>query len=232
MINLRRSTERHYVRNGSVKMWKTFDHANVADPLHRGFRSLESLNEVSLPPGTGFKLALDGGHEVVNYIRQGGVLVRNNSKGSDMLGPGWCQYAISHPWTLPGMLKTFPSYGTHLFVISMRPHPIELKPAYAHKHIPFADRHGKLRQVASPNGEDSSLRLQSDVRLYSSLLDQGHHVVHELSAGRGAWLQVIAGRIRLVDESVEAGDGAALEDEAAVSFTAQEASEILLFDLP
>jgi redox-sensitive bicupin YhaK (pirin superfamily) len=68
--------------------------------------------------------------------------------------------------------------------------------------------------------------------LYSSLLEKGHHVVHELRSGRGAWLKVIAGRIRLIDQSVQAGDGAALEDELVVSFTAQEPSEILLFDLP
>lgn len=231
MINLHRSTSRRYVRDAAMKVWKTFDHANAGDPLHLGFRALESLDEVRVPAGKGFKLALDDGHEVVKYIREGGVLVRTRPQGEDVLGPGWCQYAISHPWTRPGVVKTLPSHGAHIFICSMRAHVDELKPTCEHKHVPFADRHGRLRQVASRNGEVSSLRLQSNTRIYSSLLDKGHHVVHELQPGRAAWLQVVAGRIRLIDQNLEPGDGASFEDVPAVSFTALEASEILLFDL-
>jgi len=39
-------------------------------------------------------------------------------------------------------------------------------------------------------------------------------------------------RIQLIDQVVNAGDGACFEEEAAVSLTAQQLSEILLFDLP
>ena len=56
-------------------------------------------------------------------------------------------------------------------------------------------------------------------------------MVHEFQGGRTGWLHVIKGRILLQDRSLRTGDGAALIDEAAASFTAQEPSEILLFDL-
>jgi len=41
----------------------------------------------------------------------------------------------------------------------------------------------------------------------------------------------VKGRIQLVDHLLRAGDGASLVDEPAVSWTAQETCEILLFDL-
>jgi redox-sensitive bicupin YhaK (pirin superfamily) len=231
MIKVQRSAERRYVRDGAMKMWKTFDPANLANPFHMGFRALESLNEVNLPVGTGFKLALGEDHEVVTYVRKGGLLVRNRPLNDQLLGPGWYQRTNSHPWTITRVPKTSPSHGTQLFLSSIRADPHELKASYEHKHFPFADQHGRLRLVASPHGEAGSLQIRQDVRLYSSLLEKGHHIVHELQVGRGAWLHVVAGRIRLIDQSLETGDGASLEDEAAVSFTAQEASEILLFDL-
>jgi hypothetical protein len=81
MITLRRSTERQYVRNGAVKMWKTFDHANAADPFHRGFRTLEALNEVNPAPRTGFNLQAEKDREIVTYVREGGLLVRNRPEG-------------------------------------------------------------------------------------------------------------------------------------------------------
>ena len=124
-----------------------------------------------------------------------------------------------------------PFQGAHLFVSSLTPHRIGGEPSCERKHYPFSDRRGILRLIASPDGCDASLHLRQDVRIYSSVLDPGHHVVHELSPGRGAWLHVVVGRVRLVDQILGTGDGASLDDESAISFTAQESSEILLFDL-
>jgi redox-sensitive bicupin YhaK (pirin superfamily) len=95
----------------------------------------------------------------------------------------------------------------------------------------LAERRGVLRLILSPDGRNQSLRLRQNARVYSSILESGHHVIHELGAGRGAWLHVVSGRIQLIDHVLGTGDGASLVDEAAVSLTAKEASEILLFDL-
>ena len=65
----------------------------------------------------------------------------------------------------------------------------------------------------------------------SSVLLLGQHLIHEMGAGRGAWLHVVKGQIQLRDHCLSTGDGAALDGEAAVSFTAQEPTEILLFDV-
>jgi redox-sensitive bicupin YhaK (pirin superfamily) len=212
-------------------MWMTFDRGNVADPFHRGFRALDLLNEVKLPPGTKFKLQSDGNHESVTYVREGGLVVRHKPRRDVFLGSGYCHLTNSHRLMITGASDKVPFQGAHLFVSSMTPHRKEGEPFSERKHYPFADRRGNLRLIASPDGSADSLRLQKDVRIYSSVLDPGHHVVHELSPGRGAWLHVVAGRVRLIDQSLVAGDGVSLDDEFAVSFTAQEASEILLFDL-
>jgi hypothetical protein len=231
MIRLQWSADRAYIRDGAMKMWKTFDPANPVDPLHRGFRSMESLNEIILPPATGFKLNLDEDHEVVSYIREGGLLVRNRPQGDELLEPGCFQCANKHPWMTTRVPKTLAPQRTHLFLSSMKSQHNELESSYEHKRFPFADRHGKFRLIASPSGEASSLRSRVNLRLYSSFLEKGQHIVHELHAGRGAWLQVVAGQIQFADQTLETGDGAGIEDEAGVSFRAQENSEVLLFDL-
>ena len=85
--------------------------------------------------------------------------------------------------------------------------------------------------VVSAQGRHESLSIDQDVRLYSSILLLGHHLIHELEAGRVAWLHVVKGRVMLRDHDLRAGDGAAIESESAISFTAQEPAEVLLFDL-
>ncbi len=67
--------------------------------------------------------------------------------------------------------------------------------------------------------------------MYSSILLLGSHLVHVFEGSRTAWLHVVKGRILLQDQSLRTGDGVGLVDEPTASFTAQEPSEILLFDL-
>jgi quercetin 2,3-dioxygenase len=95
----------------------------------------------------------------------------------------------------------------------------------------MTERRGVLRLLVSQDGREGSLRLRQDAGVYSSILDPGHHLIHEMASGRGAWLHVIGGRIHLAGRVMDPGDGASLQDEAAVSLTAQVASKILLFDL-
>ena len=76
-----------------------------------------------------------------------------------------------------------------------------------------------------------SLRTHEDVRMHSAGTRPGSHLIHEPGSGRSAWLHVVKGRILVVDLLLCGGDGAAFTGEAAVSFTAQEGSEVILFDL-
>jgi redox-sensitive bicupin YhaK (pirin superfamily) len=52
-----------------------------------------------------------------------------------------------------------------------------------------------------------------------------------LAAGRGAWVQVARGAVTVNGVRAAAGDGVAIEGEAEVRMVAEEASEVLVFDL-
>ena len=67
--------------------------------------------------------------------------------------------------------------------------------------------------------------------MYSAILREGRHVVHELSAGRLAWVQVVQGKVRLLDSILSSGDGCGVTQMRAVALTAYADSEILLFDV-
>jgi redox-sensitive bicupin YhaK (pirin superfamily) len=75
------------------------------------------------------------------------------------------------------------------------------------------------------------MRIHQDALLCSALLEPGHHVVHELSPGRMAWLHLVEGEVTLGDIVLTTGDGAGVTAERAVSLTAQSETEILLVDL-
>jgi redox-sensitive bicupin YhaK (pirin superfamily) len=50
---------------------------------------------------------------------------------------------------------------------------------------------------------------------------------------RKAWLQIIRGTVAMNGQDLDAGDGAAVEDEPTLTVTAKvDGTEILMFDLP
>jgi redox-sensitive bicupin YhaK (pirin superfamily) len=80
-------------------------------------------------------------------------------------------------------------------------------------------------------GAINRLRIKQDAFIYSSMLDPGHHLVHELLPGRSAWLHVLHGEAVMQEVVLFSGDGVGVTSEPSVSITAKEDTEILLVDL-
>jgi redox-sensitive bicupin YhaK (pirin superfamily) len=107
-----------------------------------------------------------------------------------------------------------------------------IEPSYEQKEFPRDSKLNHLRLVASPGGEEGSVTIHQDARLFASVLEQGKSVRHELGKSRYAWLQVARGEVSLNGTALKAGDGAAVERETALEITGRApSSEFLLFDL-
>jgi redox-sensitive bicupin YhaK (pirin superfamily) len=231
MISVRRAEKRRHVRNGTQDTWLTFDPDNAADPFRHGFRTLEALNEeipiseMSLHPHTGEDI------EIVTYVREGALVHQDGARRLGRLRAGEFQRTSACRTIRHRVINGSLLNPAHVFQSCITPDGNEFEPGTEQKRFPVADRKGVLRLVASPDGRSGSLRIHQDVEMYSSILLVGHHLIHELSPGRAAWLHVVKGRVALQDHFLGTGDAAAVEDETAVSFTAQVPSEILLFNL-
>ena len=77
----------------------------------------------------------------------------------------------------------------------------------------------------------ASRQRRLNVTVYNALLGAGDEVTHDLAQGRHAWLQVVKGGVSLNGHGLKAGDGAAVSNEESLTITADEESEVLLFDL-
>jgi redox-sensitive bicupin YhaK (pirin superfamily) len=119
----------------------------------------------------------------------------------------------------------------HFFRISLRPSRAGLDRAHEQKLFAAAQRHNELCAVASQDGRKGSLIILQNALVYSSVLDPGHHLIHELLPGRSAWLHVIHGEANLQDIILTQGDGVGVLNELSVSLTAQDNCEILLVDV-
>jgi redox-sensitive bicupin YhaK (pirin superfamily) len=230
MITVRRNSERQYDRRRKQEGWRTFDAQERSDPLADGFGTMEILNEALLAPSASV------GHphhdaEIVTYVREGALAYEDSMGRSGVIHGGEFHHmtagrGIRHTETNASGVDS-----AHVFQIWVRPSETGLASSHQQKRFSAADRRGVLCLVASPNAHRGSLRIHQDALMYSAMLDRGQHVVHELTQGRMAWLHLVHGQATLGDIILSKGDGAGIVSQRAVSFTAQEATEVLLFDL-
>jgi quercetin 2,3-dioxygenase len=227
MIWIRRAQARHHDRRRRREVWRTFDSLDRA----ASFGMLEALNENRLPPGAEIPGHVHAAAEIITYVREGALASEDSTGHSGVLCAGEFERVTASRGVRHTEANASRDDWAHVFQIRLHESDPDREPAREHKRFSTAERRGVLRVVASPDVRTGSLRLHQDTRLYSTILEPGQHVVHELAPDRAAWLHVVVGEVALGDLVLTTGDGAGLAAERAVSLTAREGTEILLFDL-
>jgi quercetin 2,3-dioxygenase len=229
MMNIRKSQDRGIGRHGWLTTRHTFSFANYYDPAHMGFRSLRVINEDTVAPGKGFGAHRHDNMEIVSIVMEGALAHKDSTGGEGVLRRGEVQRMSAGTGVVHSEFNASPAEPVHFFQIWILPAVEEIAPGYEQKLFP--DERGKLRLLVAPNGEEGALDIHQDAKVYAAILDGGQRVEHPLASGRGAWIQVARGSVDVNGTALEAGDGAAIEDEPSLAIVAAEGAEILLFDL-
>lgn len=231
MIRIRRSEDRGHFNHGWLDTYHTFSFGDYYDPQHMGFQSLRVMNEDRVQPGQGFGMHPHRDMEIVTCVLEGALEHRDSLGNGSVLRPGEFQHMSAGTGIRHSEFNPSRTEPVHLYQIWLLPARTGLPPTYRQKWFPDDEKRGRWRLVASPDGRDGSLTIRQDARIFLALLDPGQQTAHELPPGRHAWLQVLRGAVELGDDSLAAGDGAAVSDERHLAVRAVEPSEGMLFDL-
>jgi len=231
MIKVRRSNERGHANHGWLDTHFSFSFADYYDPRFMGFRNLRVINEDYIEPAKGFPKHSHRDMEIVTYVISGELSHRDSMGNGETIFPHEVQRMTAGTGVLHSEYSS-PTDRTHLLQIWILPEKQNLTPGYEQKKFPAEEKQGKLKLVASRGGDDGSVHINQDVKLYASILKSGEEVSLDLAAGRHAWVQLISGKLDVNGELLEAGDGAAISEESKLAITAlADNSEFLLFDL-
>jgi len=230
MLRVRRAAERGHADHGWLRTSHTFSFADYHDPAHMGFRALRVINEDRVAPRTGFGRHGHRDMEIVSYVLSGAIEHRDSTGSAGVLRPGEVQRMTAGTGVMHS--ETNPSdEELHFLQIWILPEKAGLEPGYEQRSFPEEERRGALRLLVSPTGDEGSLRIHQDAKLFGTLLSPGESVTHAIARGRHAWLQVARGTVSLNGVELRAGDGAAVSEEERLVIEAREPSEALLFDL-
>ena len=228
---LRPAAQRGHAHHGWLESHHSFSFAHYYDPAHMGFRSLRVINEDVIRGGSGFPMHGHRDMEIITYVLTGAVTHRDSTGAFGITQAGDIQVMTAGSGIRHSEFNASATDDLHLLQIWIHPDTDDLSPGYRQISIPAPDKLNRLCLLVAPEVHPGTLSINQDARLYAAVLEADRTLEHRVEKGRGVWVQVVRGRIRLNGHVLKAGDGAEVENEDLLRIEAQSEAEFLLFDL-
>jgi quercetin 2,3-dioxygenase len=238
---LRKSEERGYANHGWLKSYHTFSFAFYHDSRFEQFGCLRVINEDRVTAGNGFDTHSHREYNIFSYVVEG-ELTHNDSMGNkEIIKKGDVQFTCAGTGIRHSEFNFHQSDTCHFIQIWMKPSKKGLKPNY--KTIEYSDnkKQGKLCEIVSSENVEGSIPIQSNARVFVTLLKKNEKVEHKIQKGRKIYLHLIDranASVSLNNSEVvlNAGDGVFIElkdEEETLTIQGESDSrnELLVFDV-
>jgi len=232
VIEIRRGTERGHAEHGWLDSFHSFSFADYYDPEHMGFGPLRVINEDRVQAGQGFGTHGHRDMEIISYVLEGGLAHKDSMGNGSVIRPGDVQRMSAGTGVMHSEFNASDRDPVHFLQIWIEPSVRGVKPSYEEKRFEPADKRGRLRLIASPDGRDGSTTIHQDAYLYAALVDGDEGFTHRPTAGRRTYVHVIRGDVTVNGNPLTHGDALKVLGEQSVRFEAGRDAEVLLFDLP
>jgi len=231
MIKIRKSAERGHFDFGWLNTYHSFSFDRYYDPAHMAFRSLRVINEDRVQPGHGFPTHSHRDMEIITYILEGALEHKDSMGTGSVIRPGDLQRMTAGTGVAHSEHNPSDDEPVHLLQIWILPEREGLQPSYEQIKFAREELRGKLRLIGSSSGRDGSVTIHQDTQVYATVLELNESVTLELKSDRHAWVQVARGALKLNDNYLKQGDGAAVSNESSLTLVGTEPTEALVFDL-
>ena len=228
---LRRAAERGHANHGWLDSHHSFSFANYYDPEHMGWGNLRVINEDRIDPGTGFGTHGHRDMEIVSYVLEGNLAHKDSMGNVKGIPPGDVQRMSAGTGVQHSEFNHAPNQTTHFLQIWILPNERGIAPGYEQKTFTEADKRGKLRLVASPDGAEGSVPIHANAHLYAGLFDGDESAELQLATGRKGYVHLVRGELEANGQVLNAGDALLLDNETRVQLRRGRHAEVLVFDL-
>lgn len=232
MIELRKANERGHAHHGWLDSYHSFSFADYYDPKHMGFGPLRVINEDRVDAGAGFGTHGHRDMEIISYVLAGELAHKDNIGNGSVIRPGDVQRMSAGRGVMHSEYNHAQDRQTHFLQIWIEPDVRGIPAGYEEKNFSDAEKRGRLRLIASPDGQDGSVVIHQQARLYAGLFDGDEQARHAVAPGRRVYLHVARGEITANGLVLTAGDALKATEETAVDISKGRGAEVLLFDLP
>jgi hypothetical protein len=230
MIELRPFNQLGGADHGWLKAKHHFSFANYYDPNNMGHGALRVWNDDEIQPNTGFPAHPHKNMEIITYVRDGAITHQDSMGNKGRTEAGDVQVMSAGSGLRHSEYNLEPE-TTRIFQIWIEPAQDGGQPTWGAKPFPKADRSGKLVTIASGFAADTeALPIRANARVLATTLKAGESAEYQPGQSRHLYLVPAAGSVEVNGVRINARDGAAISDEAKLTITALEDSEVVLVD--
>jgi quercetin 2,3-dioxygenase len=230
-MKIRRDDQINDVEGGWFRARWHYSFDSYFDPEYVQFGTLRVFNDDRLVPGAVWPMHPHRDIEGLTYVVEG--LFRHEDDVGGAPGPlpaGSVQRMTLGSGARHSEQNASATEGMRFIQIWIMPAQQSLTPGVEQKVFTKQDRTDTLLRAISGEGGDAVL-VHQDAHVFVSHLTPGTSVEHDVGEGRGVYLYVIEGDVRVNGESMGTGDAAQIRDEPRVIVEAVADTELILVDV-
>ncbi|MGB6008523.1 pirin family protein [Castellaniella sp.] len=208
-----------------------FSFAEYHDARRVNWGALRVWNDDTIQPDSGFPPHPHADMEIITYVREGAITHQDNLGNQGRTPAGDVQVMSAGKGIVHSEYNLEPGI-TRIFQIWIFPDQKGGEPCWGAQPFPKADRSGRFVTLASGlAGDEDALPIRAQARVSGATLKAGDTLEYAFQDTRRlGYLVPAVGRIEVNGVVLEARDGAAIRDEAALRITALEDAELVLVD--
>ena len=231
MFEIRKSTDRGHANHGWLDSFHSFSFGEYHDEQHMGFGPLRVINEDRVNAGGGFGTHGHRDMEIISYVLDGELAHKDSMGTGSVIRPGDVQRMSAGSGVRHSEFNHAKDQTTHFLQIWIQPNVTGIPPSYEEKNFTAEEKRGRLRLIASSDGEDGSVLIHQDAKLYAGLFDGTETASLNIAAGRLAYVHVARGTVTVNGVTLKNGDALKVSDTATIEIGNGQAAEVLVFDL-
>ncbi|WP_342707150.1 pirin family protein [Nitrosovibrio tenuis] len=195
------------------------------------FRALRVINDDTVESGRGFGTHGHRDMEIVSYVLEGALAHKDSMGTGSIIRPGSVQRMSAGTGVQHSEFNPSKDEKVHFLQIWFLPNVTGIQPSYEEKYFGDAEKRGRLRLIASPDGSDGSVTIHADAKMYGALLDGSERVERALAQDSDAYVHVARGNVSVNGTPLNPGDGAMLTGEERLVLDQGQNAEVLVFEL-
>ena len=171
MLEVRPSNHRGRANHGWLQSRHTFSFGHYRDANQQGFSDLLVINDDHVSPGQGFGTHGHRDMEIFSYVLDGALEHKDSMGTGSVIRPGDVQMMSAGTGVEHSEFNHSAQDPVHFLQIWIVPAERGAAPRYQQVHVDDADKRGRLRLIIGPEGQDGTLAVRQDARVYAGLFD-------------------------------------------------------------
>tara|TARA_R110000824_G_scaffold401145_3_gene610911 strand:- start:5042 stop:5773 length:732 start_codon:yes stop_codon:yes gene_type:complete len=231
LTEVRKASDRGQVDHGWLKSNHSFSFASYYNPKQVGFSDLLVINDDRVAAGGGFSQHPHRDMEIFSYVLEGALEHKDTLGTGSVIRPGDVQLMSAGTGVAHSEFNASKTEPVHFLQVWIIPAIKGVTPQYQQKNYSVEEKRGKLKLILSTNGEDGSLIINQDARVYAGLFDGTEQALLSLEDERYAYIHVARGSLSINDNQLSEGDGMRIRNARNLRIANGQQAEVLIFDL-